>query len=160
MVEMTKARLGHYQVTKHYDSLVSVAFRQWRASSHCRFIHGYALSFSLTFVADTLTKEGWVVGFGDLALIKQALKETFDHKVLVASDDPKLPQFELMQADGLMQLTLLDHVCCEAFAVVVHSLVNDLIPEKDQARGLHCCRVSVSEHAKNAAIFQSDMDNL
>ena len=40
-----------WQVTKTYghDLGLSCCFRQWGASSHCRFLHGYALSFSFTF---------------------------------------------------------------------------------------------------------------
>ena len=27
----------------------STAFRQWRAESHCRYVHGYALRFKVWF---------------------------------------------------------------------------------------------------------------
>jgi 6-pyruvoyltetrahydropterin/6-carboxytetrahydropterin synthase len=31
---------------------LSACFRQHRAKSHCRFLHGYPLSFTFTFAAD------------------------------------------------------------------------------------------------------------
>ena len=29
-----------------HDRGLSTAFRQWRADSHCRFMHGYSLEFN------------------------------------------------------------------------------------------------------------------
>jgi 6-pyruvoyltetrahydropterin/6-carboxytetrahydropterin synthase len=42
-----------HRATKTYgdDLGLSVAFRQWRADSHCRYLHGYAIGVRLTFEA-------------------------------------------------------------------------------------------------------------
>ena len=41
-----------YVSTKLYRDLGPVAYRQWRADSHCNLIHGYSLSFKFTFEAE------------------------------------------------------------------------------------------------------------
>lgn len=45
-----------YLSTKTYGHEVglSATFRQWRAKSHCRLLHGYSLSFRFEFEANTL----------------------------------------------------------------------------------------------------------
>lgn len=40
--------------TKRYNAVVSTAFRQWKADSHCNQNHGYALSFEATFESYSL----------------------------------------------------------------------------------------------------------
>ena len=48
--------------------LGSCAFRQPKAESHCRFIHGYRLTAKFWFGANQLDKNNWVVDFGSLKL--------------------------------------------------------------------------------------------
>lgn len=40
-----------YRSTKTYghNAGLSCAFRQWKANSHCKYLHGYALSFKFVF---------------------------------------------------------------------------------------------------------------
>ena len=38
----------------------STAFRQWRADSHCKLIHGYRLQCKLWFTADELDDKNWI----------------------------------------------------------------------------------------------------
>src|SRR6516162_6253698 len=107
-----------FQVTKIYPySLgLSCCFRQWRAESHCHFLHGYSLQIELTFEADTLSKEGWVIDFGSLKPIKEWLQDTFDHKLLVAEDDPHLLSLKVLGSAGAADILILPYVGCEAFA--------------------------------------------
>ena len=42
------------------------AFRQWRADSHCKFLHGYSFEFEFEFGAHELDERNWVVDFGGL----------------------------------------------------------------------------------------------
>ena len=77
-----------YVSTKSYPNLGSVAYRQHRADSHCRLVHGYSLSFYFEFEAETLDARNWVMDFGGLRPLKEVLEEWFDHTLLVAEDDP------------------------------------------------------------------------
>ncbi|WP_225145649.1 MULTISPECIES: 6-carboxytetrahydropterin synthase [unclassified Bradyrhizobium] len=85
-----------YLSTKTYghETGLSATFRQWRALSHCRLLHGYSLSFRFEFEADTLDDKNWVVDFGGLKELKAILEHTFDHKTVVAADNPELEWFQ------------------------------------------------------------------
>lgn len=149
-----------YYVTKTYghERGFSCAFRQWRAESHCRFIHGYALAFELTFQAYTLDHRNWVIDFGDLKHYEDVLRAKFDHKLVIAMDDPQkdlLMQLDVMQA---VEVRLTEQVGCEAFAeYMFHLIRKDLrLAEKKPGfiqRGLDIVRVKVSEHGSNSASF-------
>lgn len=80
-----------YLSTKTYGHEVglSATFRQWRAKSHCRLLHGYSLSFRFEFEANTLDDKNLVVDFGGLKELRAILEGTFDHKTVVAADDPE-----------------------------------------------------------------------
>ena len=41
-----------YVSTKTYRQIAPCAYRQWRASSHCNQVHGYAFSFHFEFETD------------------------------------------------------------------------------------------------------------
>ena len=157
-----------------HDLGFSCAFRQWRAESHCHFIHGYALGFKFTFGANTLDHCGWVVDFGGLKDLKQILADTFDHKLLVAEDDPWLPVLRelcktsgfltLVDPDGLTggegapppcaDIVIVPATGCEAFARMVFDVTEQWL--KDAGFGPRCWLVSVevSEHGANSAICQ------
>jgi 6-pyruvoyltetrahydropterin/6-carboxytetrahydropterin synthase len=156
-----------------HDLGFSCAFRQWRAQSHCRFIHGYALGFKFTFAANTADACGWVVDFGGLKGLKQILADTFDHKLLVAADDPWLGVFEEMSgahdrragfdltwvgmtppSQPAVDLVIVPATGCEAFARMVFDVTEQWL--KDAGFSPRCWLVSVevSEHGANSAICQ------
>ena len=73
-----------YISTKTYghDIGLSCAFRQWKAESHCKYLHGYSLSITFRFMANELDYRNWVVDFGGLKDLKATLEDYFDHKTL------------------------------------------------------------------------------
>jgi 6-pyruvoyltetrahydropterin/6-carboxytetrahydropterin synthase len=144
-----------YQVTKTYghDLGLSVAFRQWRAPSHCRFVHGYALAVSLTFESDTLDERNWVIDFGGLDGVKAWLQRTFDHKLLVAVDDPCRDHLLALQVAGLADAVLVASVGCEAFAELVFHEVATWLDSSCDAGRVRLVKVVVSEHGSNSAAY-------
>ena len=137
-----------YQSTKTYGHEVglSCCFRQWRAThSHCRFLHGYALSVKLTFESETLDERNWVQDFGGLKDVKNWLKETFDHKTVIAEDDPEVKTFAILQSKGLIDCVIIPNVGCEAFAKYIFDHVSFDIPNLKS--------VEVREHGANSAIY-------
>lgn len=141
-----------YGSTKTYVHSVglSCCFRQWRAThSHCQFLHGYALKVKLTFEAVALDERNWVVDFGSLKEIKQALENAFDHKTLIAQDDPMLSHFEQMDKLGLIQLVVVEHIGCEAFSKLIFQHVASYILNTTVNAAL--IQVEVAEHEGNSA---------
>lgn len=164
-----------YGVTKTYtpEQGLSATFRQWRAKSHCRFLHGYALGVRVHFVCHSadLDENGWVYNFGGLKAFKQFLADTFDHKTLVAKDDPALPLMrQLAGLDGvelgyrdipnphvfhavdpLIQLVEVERTGCEAFAKLCYDWLDDNVDF--EGRGIRIEYVEVFEHQGNSATY-------
>jgi len=143
--------------TKTYNHNIglSCAFRQWRAKhSHCRFIHGYALSVRLNFKGQ-LNDRNWVYDFGDLKFVKEFLQNTFDHKTVVAEDDPELETFKQLEEKGLIQLVILPHVGCEKFAEYICKQIAPTIQVNSNER-VKLMSVEVREHSGNSAIYIND----
>lgn len=86
---------------------ISVAHRQWKGTSHCRFIHGYGRYFQFTFTGEQ-DEQHWIVDYGSFKGIKKWLEEQFDHKLILASDDPHLEEFKKLETLGLAQLNIMD----------------------------------------------------
>lgn len=146
-----------YRSSKTYGHEVGLTatFRQWRAQSHCRFLHGYALKIHLEFEADddALDERNWVVDFGSLKSFKGWLENTFDHKTLVAEDDPKLHEFKGLEALGLIQLVEVPATGCEAFARLVYEAAEVWLKDAGYAPRVRMHSVTVSEHGANSATY-------
>lgn len=144
-----------FRSTKTYGHEVglSACFRQHKAESHCRFLHGYALAFTFVFEAEQLDHRNWVIDFGGLDLLKQRLKKNFDHTLLVAYDDPELPQLQELDASGLADVNVLNSVGCEAFAELGFHIANALMHELGHAKRVKVVSCEVREHGANSAIY-------
>lgn len=142
--------------TKTYTHSVglSCAFRQWRANSHCRFLHGYALQIKLTFGAAGLDERNWVVDFGDLKTIKTRLEDQFDHKTVVAADDPHLSYFEDLAHRQIIRLRIVPDTGCEAFALLIFESINAWLKTTQYHPRCFLKSVEVREHEGNSAIYE------
>ena len=140
-----------YQSTKVLE-LGSAAFRQWRAThSHCQHLHGYDLKAKIWFESKELDERNWVQDFGDFDTLKTTLRNLFDHKLVVAADDPQLESFKLLEKVGACELTILaDGVGCERFAEEVYKHASDLF-DNDRVT---VAKVELFEHDRNSAIYE------
>ena len=114
-----------YISSKTYNQIGPVAYRQWRAESHCNKIHGYALSFYFEFESDTLDARNWVVDFGSLKPLKALLEDWFDHTLLVANDDPQREHLLNLGKLGLAKIVEVDKTGCEGLAEFLYTYINE-----------------------------------
>lgn len=144
--------MSKYKSFKEFSGY-STAFRQWRADSHCSYIHGYALKFKVWFEGD-LDHCNWVVDFGCFKRngINDWMKEQFDHTMIVASDDPDLLLFQDMAAKDLIQLRVMRDVGCEKFASTVFNYIDNAIAKETDGRA-KVYKVQCWEHDKNMAEY-------
>jgi 6-pyruvoyltetrahydropterin/6-carboxytetrahydropterin synthase len=142
--------------TKEYchEIGLSCCFRQWRAKSHCNKLHGYALAVKFVFAAKELDECGWVVDFGGLKPLKQFLEDTFDHKLIIASDDPHLRTFEALGKLGLANVICIEYTGCEAFADFIFNYAELWLIRNYPHTKL--ISVEVKEHGANSAIRLAD----
>ena len=124
------------------------------AHSHCRLIHGYALAFRFVFATRELDECNWCFDFGGLKPVRAWLHEMFDHTMLVAEDDPDLPDFQRLAEKGLVDLRVLPRVGCEATAEHVFRHVARFVAEQTAGR-VWLETVEVSEHGGNSALYEA-----
>ena len=153
--------MGKFQSTKLFDGF-STVFRQWKAEgTHCKFLHGYGVSFRVWFEGE-LDERNWVWDFGGMKRAKCTIdgknpKEwmdyMFDHTTLVATDDPGIGGFRTMDGLGIIQLRELEAVGAEQFAKYVFEKLDTFVQEETENR-VKVVRVEFMEHNKNTAIYE------
>jgi len=149
-----------FQSTKVFDGY-STVFRQWRAEgTHCRFLHGYGISFKIIFEGD-LDERNWVWDFGGMKRAKNTIdgmppKEwmdyMFDHTFLVAEDDPFSESFKKMDEAGVALLRIVPATGAEQFAKFIYDKINAFVLEETNNR-VRVVSVEFKEHDKNSAIY-------
>jgi 6-pyruvoyltetrahydropterin/6-carboxytetrahydropterin synthase len=155
-----KSKMKKFKSTKLFDGY-SACFRQWRAEdTHCKFLHGYAVSFRVWFEGD-LDHRNWVFDFGGMKRAKTQIagmspKDYFawllDHTTIVSVDDPYLKTFEQMHEDGIIQLRILANVGCEKFAEHLYNVINIFLLQETEGR-VKATKVEVYEHERNSASY-------
>jgi len=149
-----------FQSTKVFDGY-STVFRQWRAEgTHCRFLHGYGISFKITFEGD-LDERNWVWDFGGMKRAKGTIDGMspkawmdfmFDHTYIIAEDDPFLPSALEMNKNGIAQVVIVPATGAEQFAKFIYDKVNTFVLEETNNR-VRAVSVEFKEHSKNSAIY-------
>jgi 6-pyruvoyltetrahydropterin/6-carboxytetrahydropterin synthase len=145
--------MAKYISTKTYNQIGPVAYRQWKADSHCNLIHGYALSFHFEFESNTLDARNWVVDFGGLKPLKALLEDWFDHTLLVAVDDPQREELLRLGELKLAKITEVEKTGCEGIADFLYEYVNTIfLPTYGWGDNVWCCKVAVRETDSNMAM--------
>lgn len=148
--------MAKYLSTKTYGHNIgiSAAFRQWRADSHCHYLHGYAFEIRMEFEADVLDERNWVVDFGSLKPVKKWIEDTFDHKTLVAQDDPHLETFKQLHEQGIVDLMVIPATGCEAFAELIYHNVDTWLYDVGYKPRVRLRMIEVREHGGNSGIYE------
>ena len=152
--------MGKFQSSKVFDGF-STVFRQWKAeSTHCRFVHGYGVSFKVYFEGD-LDERNWVWDFGGMKRAKTLIDGKspkawmdymFDHTLIVAEDDPYIKAFQQMGEAGVAQVRIIPATGAEKFAEYIYHKLNDFVKTETNNR-VRVTKVKFAEHGKNAAYY-------
>lgn len=152
--------MGKFQSSKVFDGF-STVFRQWKAEdTHCRFLHGYGISFKVYFEGE-LDHRNWVWDFGGMKRAKTQIdgkspKEwmdyMFDHTVIVAEDDPGIKGFQTMDQLGVIQLRIIEATGAEKFSEYIFNKLNEFVKTETKDR-VRVIKVKFMEHGKNAAYY-------
>jgi 6-pyruvoyltetrahydropterin/6-carboxytetrahydropterin synthase len=153
--------MGKYQSTKLFDGF-SCVFRQWRAEgTHCKYIHGYGVSFRVWFEGE-LDERNWVWDFGGMKRAKGTIDGMnpkawmdymFDHTMIIAEDDPFIESFRLMGQAGAAQVRILPAVGAEKFAEYIYNKLQAFVSEETGGR-VSVVRVEFLENGRNTAIYE------
>lgn len=153
--------MSKFQSSKVYDGF-STTFRQWKAEgTHCKFLHGYAISFEITFEGD-LDERNWVFDFGGMKRAvnkidgkspKEWMEYMFDHTTIIAVNDPALPIFEKLDNVGVIQLRIIPYTGAERFAEYIYDRINKFIIQETNGR-VKVKKVKFMENNKNSATYK------
>ena len=120
-----------FQSTKIFDGF-SCCFRQWKATTtHCRFLHGYGVSFKVTFEGK-LDDRNWVWDFGGMKRAKTLI------------DD--------MQPKAWMDYMFDEATGAEKFSEFIFHKLNNFVKDETNER-VQVRSVEFMEHGKNTAIY-------
>ena len=149
-----------FKSTKLFEGF-SCCFRQWKAeTTHCRFLHGYGISFRVTFEGQ-LDHRNWVWDFGGMKRAKTLIDGKqpkawmdymFDHTMIIAEDDPNLKAFQQMDKAGVAQVRVIPATGAEKFAEYIYNKLNEFVHTETDGR-VRVTKVKFMEHGKNAACF-------
>jgi len=152
--------MGKFQSTKVFDGF-STVFRQWKAeTTHCRFVHGYGISFKVYFEGG-LDERNWVWDFGGMKRAKTQIDGMspkawmdymFDHTLIVADDDPFKNAFIEMGEAGAAQVRVIPATGAEKFAEYIFNKINEFVKTETDNR-VRVIKVKFMEHGKNAAYY-------
>ena len=152
--------MGKFQSSKVFDGF-STVFRQWRAeNTHCRFVHGYGISFKVYFEGE-LDHRNWVWDFGGMKRAKTLIDgmqpkawmdHMFDHTLIIAEDDPFREAFLEMDSAGAAQVRIIPATGAEKFSEYIFNKINDFVFEETDGR-VRVTKVKFMEHGKNAAYY-------
>ena len=153
--------MGKHQSTKVFDGF-SCVFRQWKAEgTHCKYVHGYGVSFKVWFEGQ-LDEKNWVWDFGGMKRAKGTIDGMnpkawmdymFDHTMIVAEDDPFIESFRLMGTAGAAQVRILPAVGAEKFAEYIYNKLQEFV-SKETAGRVNVVRVEFLENGRNTAIYE------
>ena len=157
--------MGKFTSTKVFDGF-STVFRQWKAdTTHCKYLHGYGVSFKLWFEGQ-LDKRNWVWDFGGMKRAegtidgmkpKEWFDYMFDHTFVVAEDDPFVESFNKMDEAGVARVRVIPATGAERFAQFIYDKVNPFIMQETNGR-VKVAKVEFREHNKNSAIYEPGQD--
>lgn len=152
--------MGKFQSSKVFDGF-STVFRQHTAeTTHCRFVHGYGISFKIYFEGK-LDQRNWVWDFGGMKRAttkidgkspKEWMDFMFDHTLIVAEDDPFKNAFIEMGEAGAAQVRIIPATGAEKFAEFIFNKLNEFVIKETEGR-VEVIKVKFMEHGKNAAYY-------
>ena len=152
--------MGKFQSSKVFDGF-STVFRQHSAEdTHCRFVHGYGISFKIYFEGE-LDYRNWVWDFGGMKRAntkidgkspKAWMDYMFDHTLIVAENDPFKDAFIDMDNSGVAQVRIIPATGAEKFAEYIFNKINEFVLKETDNR-VKVVKVKFMEHGKNAAYY-------
>ena len=106
---------------------IPLSHRQPNHKGRCSRLHGHSWSITLTFEAQALDENGFVVDFGDLHFIEDWIDQHLDHATAIWENDPKLSELKALEADGLIKLVLVPSASCEGIAQFLYHTFNPMV---------------------------------
>lgn len=155
---------GIFEVSKTWghERGISCCFRQYAATSHCNQLHGYALAFTVAFTSVSLDARNWVIDFGGLKELEKWIRDQFDHRTVVAADDPEIELFRKLHERRVCNILVVPRVSCESFAYMFYDRADRWLRNlrgngEEHAGQVQIAWTRVAEHPGNHAVYHPGM---
>ena len=148
--------MSKYTSSKRFGP-ISTGHRQWKHDGHCSYVHGYGRFVEITFGSDQLDYRGWVMDFGDLKDVKKWLKKEWDHRLLLAWDDPLIDDFKKLHKKGGVNINIMSPVYgpgIEDSCKYVYDNISEIILTKTSNQ-VWIDKVKIYEHENNWAEYSA-----
>lgn len=120
-------RAAVFHLRSRFDDL-PCCYRSWSQDGKRFFLHGYDRRFEIEFAcAETDPGTDLVIDHRCLQEVGAALRHQFGHTTLIAADDPQRDLFELLAAEGAVDLRIMDCTGMEATAAWAFDTVEQIV---------------------------------
>ena len=88
--------------------------------------------------------------------MKQWIENTFDHKTLVAEDDPEYKWFCEAHSRGIIDMITVSATGCEKFAELIFEVTEVWLKDNGYSPRVKLKKVEVMEHGANSAYVERE----
>ena len=131
---------------------IPLGHRQPNHPGHCSLIHGHNWEIKLTFAADEVDENGFIVDFGELHYIKDWIDENLDHACAFSATDPHRSKLEELEEMKLVRPLFIENASCEGLAKHLFEIFNPMVSENTGGRA-RIVSIDLLEDSKNSAFY-------
>ena len=135
---------------------IPLSHRQPFHAGKCSRLHGHSWAITLTFEAEELDENGFVIDFGDLHFILDWIDEPLDHGILLCANDPLKEDLEILQSKKLLRVLWVESASCEGIARFLFETFDPMVREKTNDRA-SLQSLHLEEDSKNSATYFPEM---
>jgi 6-pyruvoyltetrahydropterin/6-carboxytetrahydropterin synthase len=106
----------------------------------------------LTFAADEVDENGFIVDFGELHYIKDWIDENLDHSCAFSASDPHRSKLEELEEMKLVRPLFIENASCEGLAKHLFEIFNPMVSENTGGRA-RIVSIDLLEDSKNSAYY-------
>ena len=132
---------------------IPLGHRQPKHPGHCSRIHGHNWAIKITFEADEVDENGFVVDFGELHYISDWIDEHLDHACAFSASDPHRSKIEELAKLKLVQPLFIEDASCEGLAKHLFETFDPMVRENTGGRA-HLVSVELHEDSHNSALYR------
>ena len=132
---------------------IPLGHRQPLHKGRCAFIHGHNWEIKITFKADEMDENGFVVDFGELNYIADWIDENLDHACAFSASDPQRAKIEELVELNLVKPLWIDNVSCEGLAKHLFEIFDPMVRANTAGR-VHVVSIELFEDTRNSALYR------
>jgi len=132
---------------------IPLSHRQPRHPGRCSRIHGHSWAITITFAADELDDNGFIVDFGELHYLADWIDENLDHACAFSSSDPLRSKLEELEAMKLVRPLFIENASCEGLAKHLFDVFSTMVSDNTEGRA-RVVSVELHEDSRNSALYR------